>query len=544
MTQRDVEGPMSGEIQRRLDRRQFLGRGALMGLSVGAAGTLLAACGGSTTPALTGGAKGGTLKLRMLNDMSAADSSRWQTFGDELIINTINEGLVTYKPGTYERVNQLAETFTPSSDGLRFDFKLKEGIQFHGGYGEVTADDVKFSFERCAGLTKSTPASTYTADWSGLKEVKVTGKYTGTIIFDKFFAPFLGSTLPLSSAHVLSRKAVDKLGENHGTHPIGTGPYEFVSWQQGQKVTLRKFAKYGGASNAFLGKPEWDQIELHVIADDNAADIALETGALDFAQIALPSISRFESNSKFSMLKGSTVDTWYVTMNVEHPKLQDINVRQAIRSAVDVPAINQAAFEGRWKQANAIIPPSMPIGYWKDAPQRQRDVAGAQALMAKAGVTKLDLSLAYSSDPGADSVVEITQRNLRDIGINLKLDKQESATYYRTGKQARKRELSYWWIASRPDPDWTVNSFTCDQRDQWNWEYRCDPTFDSIMKSAVSERDPQKREALYVELQKRWDDAASDVWIAYPVNYWAHRKGLKPVVTPNGRVLPQYFKSA
>ena len=58
-----------------------------------------------------------------------------------------------YAPGTWDLVNQLAETFEPSADGLQFAFKLKEGIQFHGGYGEVTAEDVKFSYERIAGLT-------------------------------------------------------------------------------------------------------------------------------------------------------------------------------------------------------------------------------------------------------------------------------------------------------------------------------------------------------------------------------------------------------
>ena len=70
------------------------------------------------------------------------------------IATGVFEGLVTYKPGTWEVVNKLAETFEPSADGLQFDFKLKEGIQFHGGYGELTAEDVKFSYERIAGLTK------------------------------------------------------------------------------------------------------------------------------------------------------------------------------------------------------------------------------------------------------------------------------------------------------------------------------------------------------------------------------------------------------
>jgi peptide/nickel transport system substrate-binding protein len=542
MSHTGVERLVDDYVTRSIDRRQFFKRTGALGLSLSAASTLLAACGSSNT-VVPG--KGGTLRIRMLNDMSAADPAYWLTFGDELVINTINEGLVTYKPGTYERVNQLAEKFEASADGLVFDFKLKEGIQFHGGYGELTAEDVKFSYERIAGITKSKPASTQTDDWTGLQEVRVTGKYTGKIIFKEFFAPFLSSTLPLSSAHVLSKRAVEKLGDKHGTQPIGTGPYEFAGWKQNQKVTLKRFGDYGGASSDLLGgKPQWDQIELVVIADDNAADIALETGAIDFAQVALQSIDRFDSNSKFKTLKGSTVDCWYLTMNVENPKLKDLSVRQAIRAAIDVPAIQQAAFEGRWQTATAIVPPSMPIGYWKDAPHRDRDVDAAKALMQKAGMGKLDLTLSYSTDPGADSVVEIAQRNLGDIGINVKLDKQEGATYYRTGKHLRKRELSYWWIASRPDPNWSVKSFTCNNRDEWNWSYRCDPKFDQLLVAATKERDNDKRQAMYVELQQLWDAAASEVWIAWPENYWAHRQGLKPAVTPNGRVLPQYFKSA
>ena len=95
------------------------------------------------------------------------------------------------------------------------------------GYGEVTAEDVKYSYERIAGLTKPNIHSPYSGDWSTLKEVKVTGKYTGTIILKERFSPLLHSTLPAGSGLVLSKKALLKLG-NKGiaVHPIGTGPYD------------------------------------------------------------------------------------------------------------------------------------------------------------------------------------------------------------------------------------------------------------------------------------------------------------------------------
>ena len=77
--------------------------------------------------------------------MMNPDPAVWAGFADDPIMRCVYEGLVSYKPGTWELVNTLAQEFEPSADGLRFAFALKEGIPFHGGYGEVTAEDVKFS---------------------------------------------------------------------------------------------------------------------------------------------------------------------------------------------------------------------------------------------------------------------------------------------------------------------------------------------------------------------------------------------------------------
>ena len=196
---------------------------------------------------------------------------------------SVYEGLVSYKPGTWDVVNTLADTITPSDDGLRVDFTLKEGVQFHGGYGEVTADDVKFSFERIADPANECP---YSGDWASLDHVEVTGKYTGTIIMKEPFAALWTTTLPQSSGFILSKKAVEEAGDNYGTKVvIGTGPYELAEWNPGQSYILKKFTDYGGNNSDYARPSEWDEIDMILIDEDSATSIALETGELDFGEI-------------------------------------------------------------------------------------------------------------------------------------------------------------------------------------------------------------------------------------------------------------------
>src|SRR5947208_2969829 len=295
-----VEGLVAEYVDGRIDRRQFFRRAAALGLSLPAASALFA----SRAEAAAGGvtessAAAGTLRIRMLNDIANLDPAFYPTLDDSNVSVAVNEGLVTFRPGTFQVVNQLAQKFTPSRDGRSFDFTLKKGIQFHGNYGELTADDVKFSYERIADPKLKSP---YAGDWEALKEVKVKDKYSGTIVLKRPFAALLRSTLPVGSGLVLSRKAVTERGKKYATHPIGTGPYEFIRWTPKQKVVLKRFAQYGGASNAFIGTP-WPEIDFIPIEDDNASDIALQSGQLDFAQLSLAGIDRFSSNSKFSVTK-------------------------------------------------------------------------------------------------------------------------------------------------------------------------------------------------------------------------------------------------
>jgi peptide/nickel transport system substrate-binding protein len=484
------------------------------------------------------------LKIRLPSDPTTADPAFW-IGTEEPIMLSVYEGLVSYKPGTWELVNTLAETITPSADGLTIDFKLKEGIQFHGGYGEVTADDVKFSFERIAGLTEPALDSPYKGDWTALDRVEVTGKYTGKIILKEPFAALWTTTLPYMSGVIVSRKAVTELGDQYATRPIGTGPYELAEWKQKDRYILKKFEQYGGANSDYAAPAEWDEIDMITVVEAGAAAVGLDAGDLDFAQIATSDIGRYEASDKLDVVKRDTIDYWWVGMNVQHPKLKDINVRQAIRYAVDVPAILEAAWDGKWARACTLVAPGQ-LGHWADAPCYERDLDKAKEYLAKAGVTNLELQIWVGTSEQEKTIGEIVQANLADIGVNVKVVAQDDATRADApfgDKALTNMELIQVGFITSSDPSWSTVWFTCDQVKVWNWMEWCNEEYDRLHFEALKESAPEKRAEMYTEMQKLWDEAAHSVWLAYPTLYWAVRKDIEPSLMPHGRILAWNFRT-
>ena len=357
-----------------LTRRQFLAGAAVLGLSLTTVGSFLAACGssggtsGSASPSASGGGALGTLNVRSTLEVGTLDPANWSSPVDVYTLDAISEGLVSYKPGTWDVVNTLAETFEPSSDGLSYKFTLKQGIPFHRDYGEVTANDVKFSFERIAGIGKPKIAAAYQADWAALKEVKVESKYAGVIVMKEPFAPLMRSTLPVLSGKVMSEKAVTELGKGYVRNPVGTGPYEFKEWVPKQHLILSKFDKYGGANSAYAPPPSASELVFQLITDDGAAQTALQSGALDFSQIATAYVKLVSGSNDFNLAKTASLNYEWIAMNVKDATLSNINLRKAIRQAIDVPGILQAAYDGVWPRARAIIPENMGLGIGQTRP--------------------------------------------------------------------------------------------------------------------------------------------------------------------------------
>jgi peptide/nickel transport system substrate-binding protein len=484
------------------------------------------------------------LKIRLPGEPQNGDPAFW-IGSEEPIMLSVYEGLVSYKPGTWEVVNTLAESITPAEDGLTIDFKLKEGVQFHGGYGEVTAEDVKFSFERIAGLTDPPLDAPYKGDWVSLDHVEVTGKYTGQIVMKEPFAALWTTTLPQSSGFILSKKAVEALGEAYPTSIIGTGPYELVEWTTNERYVLKRFADYGGNNADYAAPVEWDEILMLPISEHAAAEIALETGEVDFAEILGEAIDRFEANDDFVVHQRDTIDYRWIGMNVQHPNLSDINVRRAIRAAIDVPSIIEAVYDGKYSRTCSMIAPGQ-VGHWADAPCYERDLAQAQAFLAEAGNPSPELIMRFGPDEEGKAIGEIVQANLAEIGLNVELVSLDDAAmtdahFGETGlKEAQLFSIGF---ITNPDPSWSTVWFLCEQVQVWNWMQLCNEEYDRLHYAALKELDPVKRNEMYLEMEKMWDEAAHTVWTVTPTLYWAARPDLEPSLMPHGRILAWNFRS-
>lgn len=525
----------------RVTRREFLLQAMALGFSLSAAGAILSACGSSST----GGAASPSaapasvpaIRMRTEFDMANVDPAFWVSTGDAAIGDAVYEGLVSFSPGTWDVVNTLAETFEPSSDNLRFHFTLKQGIPFHKGYGDVTASDVKFSYERIAGLTKPNLNAVYQADWGALESVQVNGKYEGTIILKQPFAPLMLSTLPVMSGKVLSQKAVETLGKQYATHPIGTGPYEFVGWVPKQQVTLQRFAGYGGANSSYAAKVQADKLNLMFMSSDTAAVNALQAGDIDIGIVGTQNIAQIKGNSALNMYTAPTQTYYWLAMSVTDPQLSDINLRKAIRSAIDVPGIISAAYDGAFTQAYAILPPSMKIGYWAQAPHYAQNLDEARNYLSQSGLKDVSLRMTVLSDQTDETIAQVIQSNLSAIGIKVTIEPEDAGTFYAipgAGGGGKNRQLVYSEYSTQPDPSWSFQWWTSAQKGLWNWDNWYSKEFDGLLSQALVESDPGKRSALYIQAQQLWDQQACVVWVAYQTRYLAGKKQIKPSIRPDG----------
>ena len=477
------------------------------------------------------------MRIRLYGDMQNIDPAFRISNNDETIIDAVFSKLVGYGPGSYELKNDLAEKIEQSEDGKTITFKLREGVMWPKGYGELTAEDVKYSYERIADPALK---AAYADDWAALDHVEVIDKYNGKIILKEPFAALWKTTLPIGSGAIVSKKWVEEVGvEKFATDVIGTGPYYIADWQQKQKITLKRNPDYYGEPPAF------DEIHFFPMEDDKTAEIALEAGEIDFGRISTASIQRYESGGDVKLVRKPSLRFRWIGMNVENPKLQDINVRQAIRYALDVPGMVKATYMGQADVEYALIPPGL-VGYWKDAPQYERDVAKAKEYMQKAGIDTLDLKIDIQDTTEYRSWAEIAQQNLKEIGINLTINPLDSSAYWSLGEgeQGKVVELFSGNYSMQPDPSWATMWFTCAQVGIWNWERWCNKEYDELHAKALVTMDDKEREALYIKMQQVWDADAKAIFITHGEMDYGYLPTIQPVTTPHGIMQPVYFKPA
>jgi peptide/nickel transport system substrate-binding protein len=517
-----------------LSRRQFIQTTGALGL---------AAVAGSMSEVVYAAGKK-VLKVRSYADLRSLDPVYSQGIVDEEIHSCIYSKLIQYKPGREWGYTLDAAESVKQKSPTEIAFKLKKGVMFTNGYGEMTAEDVKYSFER---VIDESLKSTNKPDWGTLKEVKVTGKYTGTIIFSEPFPPAWNIALPYVVGNIISKKAWEKSGGKVSTTtPCASGPYKFKKWEPKQKSILVRNPNWYG------GRAEFDEIHILPIDDEGTAQIAFESGDLDYTRVALSAVGKLKS----SPLKNTTLDEYpslyyvWVGMNVENKLLKNENLRKAIQHAIDVPSIMQASYFGAAKPSTGMIAPGL-IGHRdKSIVPPKANFAKAKKYLAAAGFKDdIKMTLDILNKAANVTTAQVIQATLAQIGIAVDIKLHEAGTFWTLGDSSKgDRYKSIQLILNRysmaPDPSYAAAWFVSSQKGIWNWERFSNAEFDRLEIAAKTEVDKGKRDQMYQKMQDIMENSGAYRFLTHEATPVIYSNDIKPAFRPDGLPLFRNFSQS
>ncbi len=507
-------------MAKKFSRRNFVfaGVGLVGAGSIVMPFDLLAQSGGGPRPSIT---------VRIDREFDSLDPAYRRGPAEGNVMRAVFQRLMTQKPNSSELEPDAAAEVKQVSPTV-IDFKLKPGQMFTDGYGEMTAEDVKFSFERI-GLPPKDGAkeSSYKKDWLGLVGVEVKGKYEGRITLANARANIFDVVIADGSGCIVSRKAVEKLGADYGTKPVGSGPYLVKSYDRQKGVTLERNPNYAGRKRHF------EEISLRVITDAKTTDLALRAGEIDFAVMAPTAADPLRGMAGITVNDQPSMAYVWLGMNVEKGPLADLRVRQAIRLGLDVDQMLLAGYNGKVPRLNTVIPPQI-MGAWKDAPVYKRNVAEAKKLLAAAGANNLKLRLTVLNQQQYQNMALVAQALLAEVGIAIQVDAQEGGTYWNSGKGDTGKNLELYMsrFSGKHDPNFVLQWFLPAQIGDWNWSRWNSPEFETLYNKAAAEMDAGKRRLLVLEAQQLMDKSSAFVWLTNEANTLVHRSWIKPASVP------------
>ncbi|MBI4789745.1 MAG: peptide ABC transporter substrate-binding protein [Chloroflexi bacterium] len=482
------------------------------------------------------GGTGGSSDPPTLDPALAGDAS------SAIYIVELFSGLVTLD-ANLKVIPDIASSWEISTDRTVYTFKLRQEAKFHDGR-PVTAQDVKYSFERTANpATLSPTADTYLGDIVGVKDklnrrapdikgVKVVDNYTLEITIDQPKAYFLAK-LTFPTAFVVDKNNVERGGRTWTDKPNGTGPFKLKEYVRGQRMILAKNENYYRDP-----KPQLDEVSF--VLGGGSAMTMYENGDLESTFVTIADFERVsDPNSPLNkeLFVGPSLSTGFFVMNVRKPPFDDPKVRQAFALAVDRQKIIDVVFKKMVQPANSILPPGMP-GYNETLPSVQYDPARAKQLLAESKYAgKLpDITWTTSGGGGgAGPEVQAITGMLKDnLGISVSIQQTDWATFIGQLNEPERNPYQIFdiaWIADYADPENFLNILFHTGSTQ-NWAAYSNPEVDKIIDQAGLEKDVASRFKLYQQAEQMILADAPVVPISYSREYWLTKPYVKGMIYP------------
>jgi peptide/nickel transport system substrate-binding protein len=420
-------------------------------VSAVALGLGLAACSGSS-PSSVGADR---LVVARAAEPVSLDPARATDIESLEVAEQVYGRLVRFAPGRLEPEPDLAMSWSVSDDGTVWTFELRPDVWFHDGT-PVNADAVVFSFERQ--LIADHPAHEADFAWTrslrNIRRVRAVTSLRVQFDIDRPYAPFLAN-LATGPAAIVSPTAVRKLGSRFGRHPVGAGPYRFVEWIPGDRITLERNPTY------------WDRaartryLVLLLMPDSRQRLQALESGSADIIQQLAPDdlpLVRLHPDLRLAMAPAALVS--YLAMNTQRRPLDDPRIRRAIATAIRRDALVKLVYQGVGIPAIGPLPPNV-WGARSDVVTYPYDPERARKMLAETGwhpdlAAPLKLyapSQAPPYMPAPDRVAAIIKTCLADVGIPVEIVLNEPAEHQRALWAGEHDLALHGWFNDNGDPD-------------------------------------------------------------------------------------------
>jgi peptide/nickel transport system substrate-binding protein len=379
---------------------------------------------------------------------------------------------------------------------LTYTFHLRPGVRFQDGR-PLTSADVKFTFDYILNPANRSPKR---GAFRLVASIDTPDPVTVIFHLKEPYASFPVNLVRTTTGIVPANAPGD-----FSRHPIGSGPFRFVSQSQDSEVTIERNPEYFGTA------PQISRVRFRIVPDAIVRALELRKGSadLELSSLAPDMIPVLAKQSSLSVTEGPGANLTYLGLNLEDPILARREVRQALAYATDREALIRFLLHGQAQIASGVLPPTN-WAYEPRVTQYKLDADSAAQLLDRAGYprqqdgVRLHLTLKTSTDEQYRLIGAALQDQWRRVGIDLELRPLEQATLLSDALKGNFQVNLLRWVGATSDPDFFEFAFSSKRfpPDGANRGHYRDPRIDALTDQIRTEMDREKRKALCSEAQK------------------------------------------
>ena len=439
-------------------------------------------------------------------DLDSLDPHLATAAGTKEVLFNVFEGLV--KPDKNGNlIPAVASYFKISPDGDTYTFTLRGGVKFHNGEA-VTAEDVKYSIERNAGIDGNEPL---VSAFSIIQSVNIVDSSTVEIVLSEPDTELIG---------YLTVAIIPKDYENQATSPVGTGPFKFSSYTPGENIVIEKNNDYYGEM-AYLSK-----VTFKVVTNSSAAILELQAGSIDiYPYMTMDEASQLGED--FDILYGNTNLVQGLFLNNASKYFDDVRVRQAIYYALDRQAVLDMVAGGHGTIIGSCLYPGYGKYYNDLNDKYSKDIDKAKQLLKDAGYAEgfeFTVKVPSNYQVHMDTAMVIKEQ-LKAIGVTMNIEGIEWATWLLDVYQGRNYEATIIGFDANMAPNDMMRRYVSDNsKNMTNYN---NSQYDQLYEMAIATVDDEKKIEYYHEMQEIIAEDAGSIFIADPAMLVAVSKDLE-----------------